>query len=239
MKIAHVTATFPPYWAGTGNVVAQTARTLANRGHDVTVFTPRVADPIEPPDDWPFETRRLPAPLRVGNAAWTPALARVLSGFDVIHLHYPYIGGAEWAARAAGRLQVPLVLTYHNRLVSGGPLRRAAFRAYSRLVEPHVLNAADIVIAVHEDYRRAWFAARPRVRAVPHGIDAGVFRPQNRFQSRAMLGLGTEERVVLFVGALDRAHRFKNVGGLLDALARCALPLTAVLVGDGDLVPDL
>ena len=39
MKIAQVSATFPPYMAGTGNVCYHYAIELAKLGHDVTVFT--------------------------------------------------------------------------------------------------------------------------------------------------------------------------------------------------------
>ena len=45
MRIAHVTATFPPYYAGTGNVCYHNARVLAARGHEVHVYTA----------DWPGE----------------------------------------------------------------------------------------------------------------------------------------------------------------------------------------
>jgi len=37
--VAHVVATFPPYWAGTGNVAYHNALELARRGHEVTVLT--------------------------------------------------------------------------------------------------------------------------------------------------------------------------------------------------------
>ena len=39
MRIAHVTATFPPYYGGTGLVCYHNARQLALRGHEVHVFT--------------------------------------------------------------------------------------------------------------------------------------------------------------------------------------------------------
>ena len=35
MKLAHVTATFPPYWAGTGNAAYHNARLMVERGHEV------------------------------------------------------------------------------------------------------------------------------------------------------------------------------------------------------------
>src|SRR5438270_13371710 len=86
MRIAHVTATFPPYWAGTGNVAYYHARTLTERGHDVTVFT---ATPHRGGSQrFPFAVEYLRAPFRLGNAPFTPHLVYRLRGFDLIHLHY-------------------------------------------------------------------------------------------------------------------------------------------------------
>lgn len=39
MKIAEVSATFPPYNAGTGNVCYHNSLELKKLGHDVTVYT--------------------------------------------------------------------------------------------------------------------------------------------------------------------------------------------------------
>src|SRR5687767_691990 len=73
LRVAQVVATFPPYWAGTGNVAFHNAVELARRGHDVTVLTSPAEmgghhDPAE------IAVRRLPTPLRFGNAPFTPGL---------------------------------------------------------------------------------------------------------------------------------------------------------------------
>ena len=44
MRIAHITATFPPYLGGTGNVCYAYGRELARRGHAVTVYSGIGAD---------------------------------------------------------------------------------------------------------------------------------------------------------------------------------------------------
>ena len=99
MKIVHVTATFPPYRGGTGTVCYYNALGLARLGHEVTVVTARQAGDGGRGADPPGVTvRRLPALLRLGHATFLPGL-RGLKGFDVIHLHPPFILGAEmvWA----------------------------------------------------------------------------------------------------------------------------------------------
>ncbi len=143
MKIAHVTATFPPYWAGTGNVAYHNARLLHERGHEVVVFT--ASTPRDAEMQFPFEVRRLPAVFRIGNAPLTPGLVSALRGFDAIHLHYPFIFGAELTALAARRYRIPLMITYHNDLLAGGA-RGLIFRAYTATSQPLVLRQADLLL---------------------------------------------------------------------------------------------
>ena len=88
MRIAHVTATFPPYQGGTGTVCYHNALGLARLGHEVTVFTAEHpggghVDPEE------FMVCRLPSLFRIGNAPFLPVLLG-LREFDVIHLHLPF-----------------------------------------------------------------------------------------------------------------------------------------------------
>ena len=102
MRIAHLVATFPPYYAGSGNACFYQAEALAARGHSVEVFT--ASYPGVPRDPAGVITHRYDARLRLGNAPFIPQLA-LIDGFDVIHLHQPFIFGAEaaLAAQAAQR----------------------------------------------------------------------------------------------------------------------------------------
>src|SRR3989442_1533058 len=88
LRVAHVVATFPPYWGGTGNVAFHNALELARRGHRVEVLTASV--PLDGyRDPAGLTVHRLPAPLRFGNAPLTPGLVGLLSRFQIVHLHWP------------------------------------------------------------------------------------------------------------------------------------------------------
>ena len=82
-------------------------------------------------------------------------------------------------------------------------------------------------------FRRRW----RDVVEVPNGVDIDRFRPGiDGTAVRKRLGIGREDRVVLFVGAMDRAHHFKGIGHLLAALARIPdRSVIGLLVGEGDL----
>jgi len=241
LRIAHVTATFPPYLAGTGNVAYHNARLMHERGHRVTVFTAqaRGADQVT----FPFEVVRLPASFRLGNAPFTPGLLARLRGFDLLHLHYPYIFGAELAWLASRLFRTPLLFTYHNRLHEDTPLKRELFALYNAIVEPLIFLGSSRILAVRQEHLLAQHPALyqdPRVREAPNGVDTRLYSPGDRLEARRALGVPAKTPVALFVGALDPAHRFKNVDGLLRAFARVKVPGAELwIAGEGGLRPEL
>ncbi len=260
MNIAQVVSTYPPYHGGMGNVAHAYTERLRARGEDVHVFTPRFDREI--PEDPDF-VHRVPSPLSVGNAAAVPSLFRRLSGFDLVHLHYPFFGGAEpTIVRKALRGDQALVVTYHMDTHANG-LKGLAFEAHRRALFPWLIARADRVLVSSLDYARSSaLAALPkladRLVELPFGVDGERFHPGDASETRARLSLGSGP-TVLFVGGLDEAHAFKGVPVLLEALARIAAaptpppaalrpagsppsgrggrvaPWNALIVGDGDL----
>ena len=65
---------------------------------------------------------RIDPVLAIGNAPLIPRLARI-EGFDVVHIHYPFIFGSELTLLGRGA-QAPappgLLVHYKNRLVGKG-----------------------------------------------------------------------------------------------------------------------
>jgi len=242
MRIAHVTATFPPYGGGTGNVCFYNARELARRGHEVHVFTaaqPR-ADAIEGRDG--ITIHRLRPLLRMGNAPVLPALLWQLRNFDVLHLHYPFFGG-ELTALAAKLNRTPLVITYHQDVLLSG-LMGLIEKVLRLTIGRMALRAADRLLFTSEDYGRTSYV-RPMLRgregaigALPNGVDVKLFSPGSpATELREQVQLAPGNQVVLLVAALDQAHYFKGVAVLLEALARLPSHVKGVIVGDGDLRP--
>jgi glycosyltransferase involved in cell wall biosynthesis len=240
LRIAHVTATFPPYRGGTGNVCFHNAHELARRGHAVHVFTAAVPDATAEDLVEGIHIHRLPALLRVGNAPVLPQLLRHLRAFDVIHLHYPFFGG-EITALAARLERTPLVITYHQDVLLGGVLG-AVEKVLRASIGRLTLYAAARVLFTSEDYSRASYV-RPLLRrhaqqiyALPNGVDSTAFTPGSPSPALAARYRRTpEDRIVLLVAGLDQAHYFKGVHILLGALTRLPVHIKAVIVGDGDL----
>jgi hypothetical protein len=82
LRIAHLTATFPPYPGGAGNTCFRFATAQADRGHHVEVFTASADG--EPPDPGAAVIHRTEPLLAIGNAPLIPSLARI-EGFDLVH----------------------------------------------------------------------------------------------------------------------------------------------------------
>jgi glycosyltransferase involved in cell wall biosynthesis len=147
LRIAHVTATFPPYYGGTGNVCYHNARVLAARGHDVQVFTADWQGKVDDPQG--VTVHRLRRFGGVGNAPLLPGLLR-LGPHDVVHLHFPFYGGGELVA--LGRR--PYVVTYHQDVLIDG-WRGRLTGAHDRLVGRRVLTHAARICPTSLDYARS------------------------------------------------------------------------------------
>ncbi len=241
MKIAHVSATFPPYQAGTGRVCYFNALELARLGHDVTVFT--AAHPkgeyAYPPE---IKVKRLPIWLRFGNAPLLPDLLREIHDFDIIHQHFPFIFGAELTWFAAQRHHMPYVITHHNDLIAGG-VRGFLFNLYFPVTKQLVVQNASRFIAVQYDHAAnclltSIFEKRWQdVIEVPNGVDTDIFYPGiDSSELREKYNLVPDTSVILFVGALDTAHLFKGVRFLLEAFAQIgSANAILMIVGEGDM----
>jgi len=243
MRIAHITVTFPPYEAGTGRVAYFNALQLARLGHEVTVITA-----AHPPGEYDYpanlEVMRLPVAFRIGNAPLLPQL-RFIDNFDILHLHYPFIFGADLMWYAARKRQIPYVLTHHNDLMGSG-WRQLVYQSYSRL-NRGVVSGAQKFIAVSFDhaanceltpiFKRRW----EDVIEVSNGVDLEIFNPEIGGQNvRQQHHMPDDAVVIGFVGSLDLAHQFKGVDRLIKAFARVGDPKARLMiVGEGELRPGL
>jgi glycosyltransferase involved in cell wall biosynthesis len=196
----------------------------------------------EPPDSGAAIVHRIPPAFAIGNAPLIPRLAG-LAGFDVLHLHYPFIFGSELVL--AGRVRrrargAALLVHYKNRLVGSGA-RGAMFGAYERTVSPLLIHSANGICVLSRDHaesvpylRRAIRHDPDRVVEMPNGVDTEVFTPGSDATGlRESLGIRPDAVVAAFVATLDRAHHFKRLDLAIDALARGGDERLHLLVAGG------
>lgn len=240
MRIAHVTATFPPYQGGTGNVAYYNARELAKRGHEVQVFTAGTLGKSSEETVSGFEVHRLDPVYQVGNAPILLGLAGRLRDFDIIHLHHVFILGAEMVRYSTWRSGTPWVVSIHNDLIGDG-IRGPLFASYQSVSARLSIRHADLLCAISLDHFIASKLAaslgekRPPVVELPNGVDTDLFCPAEGDSTRQRYGIPHTAKLALFVAALDRAHYYKGLDRLLEAWDEVDRQHWLLIVGDGDM----
>jgi 1,2-diacylglycerol 3-alpha-glucosyltransferase len=240
LRIGLFTNNYFPMLGGVPTAVETIRRDLETLGHEVVIVAPQMAGA----DDGGGRLIRVPAvpaptypdfalPLPLG-----PALTRRLRALDldVFHAHHPFLLGASARrlARDSGR---PFVFTYHtlyDRYAHYVPLlpREMVARRAIRWSAAFA-DTADLVLAPSDFVARRLRAqgVRRPIDVLPTGIDLDRFRPGDRADARRTLRLAAEDRVLLYVGRLDRE---KNLEFLLEAIARVPVPrVRLLLVGRG------
>src|SRR5918997_6788365 len=174
------------------------------------------------------------------------ALYSVRAGvrYDVVHAHY-WLSG--WVAELARRYwETPFVQMFHTTAHMKNAVAEHADRETDlRLqTEKRLLTLADGIIAANPDERAdlIWRMGVPteKVCTIPPGVDLELFQPRSRASSRSEIGIGPDERIVLFVGRIDP---IKGIDTLIDAAeimlsTRSVEPAPTFLIVGGDLGPD-
>lgn len=237
MKIAIVTATYPPYHGGQGRVAALHARALRELGHALTVFTGRRgADSLKGES-----VVYLRPVVSFGNAAWVPQLFWRLRGYDLVILEYPAFGflGAVLLWKIFFGRGKRFFIFYHMDPLAGGwkqivfSLLGFSAPALFRLAEKILVSSRDY--AENSRLERLPPVIQQKIREVPPGVDSDFF-PPGPCAGEETARFSLAERNLLFVGAMDAAHAFKGLGELLQAFAAVSDAGALLhLVGSGEM----
>jgi glycosyltransferase involved in cell wall biosynthesis len=241
VKVALFTNNYLPFRGGVTTSVETLRRGLDARGHAAWVFAPRfpgaadaegrvVRYPSLPAATYPDFALAVP---------WSRTVSQRVRAerFDVFHAHHPFLLGPV-ARRLARRERRPVVFTYHTRYDKYAhyiPLPRRLVAAAAIGISTRFAARADAVIAPSALIRNELAArgVRTPIAVVPTGVDLRHFAPGDAGSARRTLGLAPDDRVLLYVGRLDRE---KSVGRILAAFERVAgtVPRTRlVLAGSG------
>lgn len=150
--------------------------------------------------------------------------------FDVLLGSWAYPDG--FAAVVLGRLlALPAVVKLHGsdiNVVAAMPGPRRNLR--------WALPRARRVIAVSRTLAEAAVrlgARRERIAVVENGVDAALFHPADRAAARAELGRDAKERLILYVGRLEREKGALDLLAAFAPLAARRPEVTLALIGDG------
>jgi len=235
MKIVQIVCTYPPYRGGIGNAAKNFAHFAEQLGKESAVIIPGVdSDYGELCGTDGVMVKKIKPFLRYGNGAFLPQLVFLLKEYDVVHLHFPFFGGAEpvFFAKLFYRKRFKLIIHYHMDTPSlSGPA--AWLSVFSKVLAGKLFAMADKIIYASDDYLKQssisdYFQKNPdKFFLMPYSVDSDKFFP---------LAEKNREKSILFVGGLDKAHYFKGIDILLPALKGVLHDsLKLVIVGQGDL----
>ena len=247
---------FPDFKGGSARVVTDTARRLADRGHDVTILAPRVGGEPEEQREGTLVLRRVlarnPLPNTFTDVFETRRHARRArpAEFDVLLGHQSTTTSGLWAAK----LNAPLVRVFHAAAalelrfarprLGWGLQRLATYGLVPTLAawETLALRRSDRILVLSEFSRSILQelepGVMPNVRQVSGGVDGAYFSPgDGQGSAREVLGVVPDVRLLVTVRRLESRM---GLSELLHAVELVRDPdLVLSVVGDGSLRGEL
>lgn len=242
MRICLYVGTALPRIGGAEMVVDRLAREWTSAGHRVTVLAPRPGMWDKPDDSvYPYEVaRHLPFFSSRYGVEWYGRYLTDLHRmrrFELVHCHGFYPHGFL-AARAKGRLGVPIVATSHGGDVAPDDLRYSKPRVRARILWG--MRRLDAMIAIsqftRDGFRRLCPDGVPVV-DIPNGVELAKFRLKVARPADWPAKLVPGE----YFAFMGRFKARKGIDVLLRAFASIADRTTycLALAGDGEERPAL
>jgi glycosyltransferase involved in cell wall biosynthesis len=245
MHIAHFTNTYYPTVSGVVRSVSAFRQALAERGHNVFVFTQDAGDYK---DEEPFIFRYLSLNLGLPNEfpatiPISPFMDRLIPTLklDLIHTHHPVLLG-QIAANKAEELDIPLVFTFHTRYREYShyfPIPQETFQEFIKeAIDSWIrdyLKRCDHVIVPSKSMLNILsevYEFNKPTTVVPTGVDLRPYQSSDRNAVRTRYPW-RDDFVIISVGRLAPE---KNWPTLLEAFAEVLVHhphIRLVLIGDG------
>lgn len=245
-RVAVIVCAWPPGGGGIGNTAFYHAKYLDKERFDVSVFTPRFSD-TKKMTECGVKIYGIKPFLEFGKAGFMFPLLWRLKDFDVLHLYYPFFG-TDWLVLLAKILYRKKMVLHHQMDPIGDGWKKYFFRAYIFLFLGLFVKMSDRIVGLSTDqlehcYLTKYYRKDPKkFFVVPNMVDTTKFFPGPKDKElMSKLGLSDNDRVLLFVGGLDKHHYFKGVKLILQSLKDLSEKyhnLKLLIVGDGNLRQD-
>ena len=228
--------------SGAENVAYYLATNMAQRGHEIKVFTTSInsKNSIEHKD---VTIYRYGTNFRIEkeNISFEMFQEPLKHEVDIVHAHYYTSIGPLVAVRYAKMKEKPLVLTYHGDSDEkhGNIIRRVSVVFYNKYLLHKVLSYAKVIITPSEYYiEESKFLGKykDKIVVVPNGINIRDFDvPDSKENCRKSLGLPLHSNILLFVGKITPYKGPDVLVRAMPEIIKNVPDVELVFVGSGEL----
>jgi len=248
MKIAIFSDTFPPQTNGVANVAYQSARMLADLGHQVMIFTvaKKFGNNSRFTQSKNFKIVRLPSlpALVYPGERFTIPLGISLPYLrkfkpDIIHVHTPLLVGTE-GLLASKILRIPLIGTHHtfyDHYLKHLKLDYNWMKKLSWKLTAGFYNRCDFVVSpsaeMIKDMKKIGLKAEADI--LRNSIDIETFKPaaNKKEKDAAKKHFGIKGQSVCFMGRLSYEKSIDQVVRAFVKMLEKIPDLKLMLIGDG------
>jgi glycosyltransferase involved in cell wall biosynthesis len=228
LKVAQLAPYYSPVIGG-GEVVCQyISEELANRGHEVHVFTanrnhkgsPRLRMPRDEIING-VNVHRFTSYVNLGHHGLFPGFVSPLrrGRFDIIHAHGYRQPQSEICSRIGARMNVPTILHVHGGFYTRSQLKGIFYGVFDKLARWHKVNMFDhfIVLSELDHDRLLGLNIDPaRISIIRNAAESQAFEPTASTDFRRKYDLDGK-RIVLYLSIL---HHYKRPDLLVRALPK-------------------
>lgn len=180
---------------------------------------------------------RLPYQFKISNTPisfrWKIQIKKIIEkeNPNVINAHTPVPFISDIACRVAHKLKIHFVLTYHNDLVKDNFFVNLICKTYYLILGNKTLKLSNKIIATSQYYAENspyLFNHLDKIEIVSPGVNI----PKEKINQKTK-----KEKIVLFVGQLDKTHHHKGLNYLIEAIQKVKKNIEdvkLVVIGSGD-----
>jgi len=206
-RIVQLVPVFPPDSGGMGVVAERIAYTVPSL--ETITLTPHSS----------FHTHKIlsvPA-LRIGNAGWSPLLKKIISEYDHILFHWPFLGAYTPVMRWKEKFPHKKLTVWYHMDLHASDYRFPFFLWAQNYAWPRLSRSADEIICSTSDF---WNHSAGFKGAQKKQFIEIHFPLPPQWDEKKILSYENRTRDFIWVGAFDRAHDFKGAGKFIDAMRR-------------------
>lgn len=176
------------------------------------------------------------------NPSWINKIEQIVSieKPDLINGHIPVPIIADIAARVSHKNRIPFVLTYHNDIVGYNLLIRSIAKLYYFFIGNKTLYISNLIHATSDYYvQSSPYLKRfiNKIAIVSPGVNINQFKVKKSNFIREKHHLD-DERIVLFVGQLNKASKHKGLNNLIKSIkiVNEEFKSKLIIIGKGDYI---